>query len=129
MELVTPSKEHLGSFEAALERGWSADNVRGKVAAGEELERLRSDSKVFLASMVDREAKAGPVTLPDGSTVPRIPGLGLVSRPSGASGAQSQSRSQRRRLHCGLRVSPNPSIERTAQRPLRALCAAAHVER
>ena len=27
------------------------------------------------------------------------------------------------------RVSPNPSIERTSQRPLRALCAAAHVER
>ena len=26
-------------------------------------------------------------------------------------------------------VSPNPSIERTSQRPLRALCAAAHVER
>ena len=25
--------------------------------------------------------------------------------------------------------SPNPSIERTSQRPLRALCAAAHVER
>ena len=27
------------------------------------------------------------------------------------------------------RVAPNPSIERTSQRPLRALCAAAHVER
>ena len=26
-------------------------------------------------------------------------------------------------------MSPNPSIERTSQRPLRALCAAAHVER
>ena len=26
-------------------------------------------------------------------------------------------------------VAPNPSIERTSQRPLRALCAAAHVER
>jgi hypothetical protein len=27
------------------------------------------------------------------------------------------------------RVRPNPSIERTSQRPLRALCDAAHVER
>jgi hypothetical protein len=27
------------------------------------------------------------------------------------------------------RMSANPSIERTSQRPLRALCAAAHVER
>jgi hypothetical protein len=26
-------------------------------------------------------------------------------------------------------VASNPSIERTSQRPLRALCAAAHVER
>ena len=26
-------------------------------------------------------------------------------------------------------LTPNPSIERTSQRPLRALCAAAHVER
>jgi hypothetical protein len=25
--------------------------------------------------------------------------------------------------------APNPSIERTSQRPLRALCAAAHVKR
>ena len=28
-----------------------------------------------------------------------------------------------------VREAPNPSIERTSQRPLRALCAAAHVER
>ena len=28
-----------------------------------------------------------------------------------------------------MEAKPNPSIERTSQRPLRALCAAAHVER
>ena len=28
-----------------------------------------------------------------------------------------------------VHMSANPSIERTSQRPLRALCAAAHVER
>jgi predicted acetyltransferase len=74
MKLVTPSVEHLASYEAALERGWSADNVRGKVAAGEEFTRLRADRKAFLASMVNREGKGDPVTLPDGSTVPRLPG-------------------------------------------------------
>jgi predicted acetyltransferase len=74
MNLVTPSEEHIGSYEAALERGWSADNVRGKVAGDEELARLRSDPQTFLKSMVDREASGGPVTLPDGSTVPRLPG-------------------------------------------------------
>jgi predicted acetyltransferase len=74
VELVTPTAEHLPSYESALESGWSADNVRGKVAAGEELTRLRSDPVAFVASMVDREAKRGPVTLADGSQVPRIPG-------------------------------------------------------
>jgi len=29
MELVWPAAEHLASYVAALERGWSADNVRG----------------------------------------------------------------------------------------------------
>ena len=74
MDLVTPNEEHLASYQAALELGWSADNVRGKVAAGEELARLCSDPRAFLESMVDREANGGPVTLPDGSTVPRLPG-------------------------------------------------------
>lgn len=35
---------------------------------------MRRDLVAFIGSMVDREAKGGPVTLPDGSTVPRIPG-------------------------------------------------------
>ncbi len=74
MKLVVPTEEHIGSYQAALQRGWSADNVRGKVAADEELARLRCDPRAFLESMVDREALGGPVTLPDGSTVPRIPG-------------------------------------------------------
>jgi predicted acetyltransferase len=75
MQLVWPSAEHLSSYFAALRRGWSADNVRGSVAAAEELERIAEDPAAFLASMVDREARGGPVTLPDGSTVKRIPGF------------------------------------------------------
>ena len=74
MILVTPGTEHIASYEAALEQGWSADNVRGEVAAGEELARLRSDPRAFLESMVDREAKGAAITLPDGSLVPRLPG-------------------------------------------------------
>ncbi|MEO6564689.1 MAG: GNAT family N-acetyltransferase [Casimicrobiaceae bacterium] len=75
MDLVTPACEHLPSYIAALERGWSADNVRGAVAAREELEQIQTNAAAFLESMTDREAKAGPVTLPDGSQVARIPGL------------------------------------------------------
>jgi predicted acetyltransferase len=74
MELVRPSSEHLASYVDALERGWSADNVRGAVAAQEELARIRADGGSFLESMVDREAKGDPVTLPDGSRVARLPG-------------------------------------------------------
>ena len=74
MKLVWPSREYLASYVSALERGWSPDNTRGEVAAREELDRIAKDPDAFVASMVDREAKAGPVTLPDGSIVPRLPG-------------------------------------------------------
>ena len=40
MQLVWPAREHLPSYIAALESGWSADNVRGAAAAAEELLRL-----------------------------------------------------------------------------------------
>jgi predicted acetyltransferase len=74
MELVWPAQEHLPSYVAALERGWSADNLRGEVAAREELGRIHADPVAFIAGTVDREAKGLPVTLPDGSVVARIPG-------------------------------------------------------
>ena len=48
--------------------------MRGTDAALEELAKIRSDPRAFLESMIHREAKAGPVLLPDGSTVARIPG-------------------------------------------------------
>ena len=74
MQLVWPSRPHLESYVAALERGWSPDNVRGETAAREELRSIAADSAAFLAGLVDREAKGSPITLPDGSTVPRLPG-------------------------------------------------------
>ncbi|MCP5284799.1 MAG: GNAT family N-acetyltransferase [Burkholderiaceae bacterium] len=75
LTLVWPAAEHLASYVAALEGGWSADNVRGAVAAQEELVRIREDAAGFIAAQVDREARGGPVTLPDGSTVARLPGF------------------------------------------------------
>lgn len=75
MQLVRPATCHLPSYIAALERGWSADNVRGAAAAAEELASIRENPQAFLESMEDREAKGPPVTLPDGSTVRRIPGF------------------------------------------------------
>src|ERR1700704_3222809 len=75
MQLVRPNPEHLASYVAALERGWSAHNERGVEAAREELSRIHADAAAFLASMEDREAKGPPVTLPDGSAAKRLPGF------------------------------------------------------
>ena len=75
MQLVRPGFEHLASYVAALDRGWSADNERGVDAAREELSRIQTDAAAFLASMEDREAKGPPITLPDGSAAKRLPGF------------------------------------------------------
>lgn len=74
LTLVWPAREHLAGYVDALQRGWSPDNVRGQAAAREELDRIAADADAFLAAMVDREAAGGPITLLDGSTVPRLPG-------------------------------------------------------
>lgn len=71
--LVWPAREYLASYVAALERGWSPDNLRPD-ARFEELQRIASDADQFLASQVDREANGGPIALPDGTTVARLPG-------------------------------------------------------
>jgi predicted acetyltransferase len=74
MTLVWPAREHLPSYIAALNRGWLPDNLRGEVAVAEELSRIDEDADAFIASLVDREAAGDPITLPDGTTVPRLPG-------------------------------------------------------
>jgi predicted acetyltransferase len=74
MKLVWPSAEYLPSYVAALQRGWSPDNVRGRVAAEEQLAKIAISGDAFLSGLVDREAKLDPITQPDGSTVARLPG-------------------------------------------------------
>ena len=74
MDLVWPEEKHLASYVSALERGWSPDNVRAEAGRREELERIAVDASLFLAQQIDREGKGPPVILPDGSTVPRLPG-------------------------------------------------------
>ena len=73
MQLVWPAREYLPSYVAALQRGWSPDNMRQE-AGSEELARIAVNAEAFLASLVDRAAKGAPVTLPDGSVVRRLPG-------------------------------------------------------
>jgi len=73
--LVRPTAVHLPACVAALQRGWSADNLRGAAAAAEELAAIAADPQAYLAQM-DDPLGAGPlVTLPDGTQRRRIPGL------------------------------------------------------
>ena len=74
LKLVWPSSEYLPSYVTALERGWSPDNLRGEQAAREELAKIAENAAGFLASLVDIEATGSPITLPNGTTVPRLPG-------------------------------------------------------
>ncbi|RRI03146.1 GNAT family N-acetyltransferase [Mesorhizobium tamadayense] len=75
IEIVKPALEHLPSYKAALQRGWSPDNVRLLDATREQLAAIEEDPVAFLAGLDDRGAKGPPVTLPDGSQVPRLPGF------------------------------------------------------
>ena len=74
MRLETPSLDLLPGYAAALERGWSADNTR-PAAARDELAAIAADPAAFVASLDDREARGAPIVLPDGTTVPRLPGF------------------------------------------------------
>src|SRR5262245_44179604 len=74
MNLVWPSREQLASYVRALEQGWSPDNVRGARAAEEELGRIAKNPDAFLASLVDKQAAGAPITMPDGTKAPRLPG-------------------------------------------------------
>ena len=75
LRLVRPSQAELPQYRAALERGWSADNVRLADAAREELAKIAADADAFLAGLNDPDAKGDPIRLPDGSTVRRLPGF------------------------------------------------------
>ena len=75
IEIVKPALEHLPSYKAALERGWSPDNVRLQQATREQLAAIEQDPVAFLASLDDPEARGDPITLPDGTQVARLPGF------------------------------------------------------
>jgi predicted acetyltransferase len=68
LELHEPSLALLPAYAAALERGWSPNNV-GDVSK-EQLEAIRADPAAFLADYI---AQAGVVMLPDGTEVPKLP--------------------------------------------------------
>jgi predicted acetyltransferase len=76
MNLVWPDARYLPSYADALCRGWSPNYHRPQTAQ-EELARVAQDAEGFVQQQVDRTAKGPPITLPDNSMVPRLPGYKL----------------------------------------------------
>ena len=74
MELVVPSREHLASYSDALRSGWSPNTMRAE-RAQEDLDDIDKDPDGFLAGMEDRVGGGRRITLPDGSTKPRLPNI------------------------------------------------------
>jgi predicted acetyltransferase len=72
LQLEPPRPDWLASYAKALEAGWSPDNLRN--VSAEQLASVRRDPVAFLESFVDQR---GVVTLPDGTTRPRIPSIRL----------------------------------------------------
>jgi len=77
VELRRPSSVDLRAYVEALERGWSADNIRGKLAADEELAAIAHDPADYLDRQYDPEARGGAIKMLDGTTMPRLPGYRL----------------------------------------------------
>ncbi len=72
--LLKPTLDALPQYIAALEKGWSPNNLRPE-AASEQLAAITQDAPAFVASLDDPEARGKPVKMPDGSEVPRLPGF------------------------------------------------------
>lgn len=76
MHLVSPAMEFLESYREALRRGWSSETATDDdTAAAKELADIDADPDAFVMALNDPVLGGKPVTLPDGTQVPRLPGL------------------------------------------------------
>jgi predicted acetyltransferase len=74
IRLLKPSLDALPSYKAALQRGWSPDNIRGLATTRDQLTAIAADPAGFVASLDDPEARGAPIIQLDGTTFPRLPG-------------------------------------------------------
>jgi predicted acetyltransferase len=72
--LLTPSLERVPSYVDALQRGWSPEATRDETRL-ENLRAIEDNAVAFVSSLDDPHAKGGPIRLPDGSLVERLPGF------------------------------------------------------
>ena len=74
MQLLRPTPEHLASYVAALQRGWSPDSTRGAEAAQEALQKIAADPASLFAVVDDPDGLGPAWKAPDGSMRARLPG-------------------------------------------------------
>lgn len=71
---MRPSRALLPAYVAALESGWAPSNIGGERLRVAHLAAIADDADGFLAGLHDPDAAGAPITLADGSRVPRLPG-------------------------------------------------------
>lgn len=76
VQLLEPAAPMLDSYVDALRRGWSPRPDLAEESR-RQLERIEADPQAFLSSQVDPHARGEPITMPDGSKFPRLPGMSL----------------------------------------------------
>lgn len=74
LQLVRPAADFLPHYIDALRAGWSPNNLRPEEAQ-EQLAEIEADAEAFVAARDDPLARGPRIKLPDGSTVPRLPGF------------------------------------------------------
>lgn len=75
MKIVRPEEVHLDSYRKALVQAISLGTAVNLVEAQDQLAEIEADPESFLAKKEDPKALGGDVKLPDGSFVPRLPGI------------------------------------------------------
>lgn len=76
MDLVAPAAPYLASYVAACEQGWANERAAlDPAAAAGELAEIHAGPEAFLAALNHPTRLDQPVVLPDGTTVPRLPGV------------------------------------------------------
>lgn len=71
MHLIRPARAHLPSYADALRRGYSDEAE----SPAEILEKLERSPEELFARFDNPQATVGPLRLPDGSFVARLPGI------------------------------------------------------
>ncbi|MCC7266200.1 MAG: GNAT family N-acetyltransferase [Caulobacteraceae bacterium] len=74
VRLIKPEMDALPAYRAALERGWSPDNVGLEKTIARELAAIEADAAGFVAGLDDLQARGGPIAMPDGTLMERLPG-------------------------------------------------------